>query len=61
MVWEEPPLDVAVFEPAPLWLEAQSDDAAPVSPGTWQQVLLVDFDNRPRSRQIVVQLQGAFA
>ena len=26
--------------------------------GTWQQILLVDFDNRPRDREIVVQLQG---
>jgi len=24
--------------------------------GTWQQVVLVDFDNRPRSRQLVVQI-----
>ena len=26
--------------------------------GTWQQIVLVDFDNRPRSRQIVVQIIG---
>jgi len=26
--------------------------------GTWQQVVVVDFDNRPRSRQIVVQIMG---
>ncbi len=26
--------------------------------GTWQQIVLVDFDNRPRSRQLVVQLMG---
>jgi len=26
--------------------------------GTWQQVVLVDFDNRPRSRQIIVQVMG---
>ncbi len=26
--------------------------------GTWQQVVLVDFDNRPRSRQVVVQIMG---
>jgi secondary thiamine-phosphate synthase enzyme len=26
--------------------------------GTWQQVVVVDFDNRPRSRQIVVQVMG---
>ncbi len=26
--------------------------------GTWQQVILVDFDNRPRSRQVVLQIIG---
>ena len=26
--------------------------------GTWQQVILVDFDNRPRTREIVLQLIG---
>ncbi len=26
--------------------------------GTWQQVVLVDFDNRPRSRQIILQIMG---
>jgi secondary thiamine-phosphate synthase enzyme len=26
--------------------------------GTWQQVILVDFDNRPRARQIVAQFIG---
>ncbi len=26
--------------------------------GTWQQVVLVDFDNRPRSRELVLQLLG---
>ncbi len=26
--------------------------------GTWQQLILVDFDNRPRSRQIVLQIMG---
>ncbi len=26
--------------------------------GTWQQIVLVDFDNRPRSRQVVVQIVG---
>ena len=25
---------------------------------TWQQIVLVDFDNRPRSRQIVLQIMG---
>lgn len=26
--------------------------------GTWQQVIFVDFDNRPRQRRLVVQLIG---
>lgn len=26
--------------------------------GTWQQVVHVDFDNRPREREIVLQLMG---
>ena len=26
--------------------------------GTWQQVILIDFDNRPRTREIIVQLIG---
>ena len=26
--------------------------------GTWQQIVFIDFDNRPRSREIVVQIVG---
>ena len=26
--------------------------------GTWQQVVRIDFDNRPRQRDVVVQLSG---
>jgi len=26
--------------------------------GTWQQIVLVDFDNRARSRRLVVQIMG---
>jgi secondary thiamine-phosphate synthase enzyme len=26
--------------------------------GTWQQIILVDFDNRPRTRTVVVQVMG---
>ena len=26
--------------------------------GTWQQIVLVDFDNRPRKRQVIVQVTG---
>lgn len=27
--------------------------------GTWQQIVLIDFDNRPRHRDIVVQIIGS--
>jgi len=26
--------------------------------GTWQQIVVVDFDNRARSRQVILQLMG---
>jgi secondary thiamine-phosphate synthase enzyme len=26
--------------------------------GTWQQIVFIDFDNRPRSRKIVLQIMG---
>jgi len=26
--------------------------------GTWQQIILVDFDNRPRTREVTVQVMG---
>ena len=26
--------------------------------GTWQQVVLCDFDNRPRTRRVIVQITG---
>ena len=26
--------------------------------GTWQQVVFIDFDNRPRSRKIILQFMG---
>jgi len=26
--------------------------------GTWQQIVLIDFDTRPRQREVVVQLSG---
>jgi secondary thiamine-phosphate synthase enzyme len=28
--------------------------------GTWQQIVLLDFDNRPRQRRILVQMVGDF-
>lgn len=27
--------------------------------GTWQQIVLVDMDNRPRTRELVLQVMGA--
>ncbi|MBN1222104.1 MAG: YjbQ family protein [Candidatus Aminicenantes bacterium] len=29
-----------------------------LSLGTWQQIIFVDFDNRPRSRNIILQFMG---
>ena len=26
--------------------------------GTWQRIIVVDFDNRPRSRQVILQIMG---
>jgi len=26
--------------------------------GTWQQIVFIDFDNRPRSRKLVLQIMG---
>lgn len=26
--------------------------------GTWQQIILVDFDNHPRTRQVIIQITG---
>ena len=26
--------------------------------GTWQQIVLVDFDNRPRRREVILQFMG---
>jgi secondary thiamine-phosphate synthase enzyme len=26
--------------------------------GTWQQIVVVDFDNRPRTRQVILQIMG---
>lgn len=33
------------------------ENGAPIL-GTWQQVILVDFDTRPRTREIVLQIMG---
>lgn len=32
-------------------------DGAPTL-GTWQQIVFIDFDNRPRSRRLILQLVG---
>lgn len=29
-----------------------------LSLGTWQQIVLIDFDNRPRNRQVIIQVWG---
>lgn len=29
-----------------------------VALGTWQQIICIDFDNRPRSRKLIVQVVG---
>jgi thiamine phosphate synthase YjbQ (UPF0047 family) len=26
--------------------------------GTWQQIVVLDFDNRPRKREIQIQISG---
>jgi len=26
--------------------------------GTWQQIVLIDFDNRPRQREVILQMMG---
>jgi len=26
--------------------------------GTWQQIVFIDFDNRPRAREVIVQVMG---
>lgn len=28
--------------------------------GTWQQIIFIDFDNRPRSRELIAQFIGEF-
>lgn len=29
-----------------------------IATGTWQQIILCDFDNRPRKRQVLAQIMG---
>ena len=47
-------LRAALFGPS-IALPVQNDK---VCLGTWQQVILLDFDNRPRTREIILQLIG---
>jgi len=47
-------LRAAVFGPS---LAIPIDKGGPLL-GTWQQIVLLDFDNRPRTREIIVQLIG---
>jgi secondary thiamine-phosphate synthase enzyme len=44
----------ALFKPS---LTIPLENGSPIL-GTWQQVVLADFDNRPRSRSIVIQAMG---
>ena len=47
-------LRASVFGPS---LALPVSDGRPLL-GTWQQVVLLDFDNRPRTREISVQMMG---
>jgi secondary thiamine-phosphate synthase enzyme len=47
-------LRAAVFGPS---LAIPIENGGPLL-GTWQQIVLLDFDNRPRTREIIVQLIG---
>jgi len=47
-------LRAALFGPS---LAIPIENGRPVL-GTWQQIVLLDFDNRPRTREIMVQLMG---
>jgi len=47
-------LRASLFGPS---LAIPIENGAP-SLGNWQQVILLDFDNRPRTREIIVQLIG---
>ena len=44
----------ALFKPS---LSIPMTDGEPIL-GTWQQVILADFDNRPRQRKLVIQVMG---
>ena len=44
----------ALFKPS---LTVPLENGAPIL-GTWQQVVLADFDNRRRSRRIIVHIMG---
>ena len=47
-------LRAALFGPS---LAVPVVDGAPTL-GTWQQIILMDFDNRPRNREVILQLIG---
>ena len=47
-------LRASLFSPS---LAIPIEDGQPLL-GTWQQIILVDFDNRPRRREIVVHIIG---
>lgn len=33
-------------------------DSGRLALGTWQQIVLLDFDNRPRTREVMLQIMG---
>ena len=47
-------LRASLFGPS---LAIPVEDGQPLL-GTWQQIVLLDFDNRPRTREIIVQVIG---
>lgn len=50
-------LRASLFGPVNIWTAIPIENGAP-SLGNWQQIILMDFDNRPRTREIIVQLIG---
>lgn len=34
------------------------EDSGKILLGTWKQIVLIDFDNRPRKREVIVQMVG---
>jgi thiamine phosphate synthase YjbQ (UPF0047 family) len=41
-----------------LWALGDGGDHDRTAAGTWQQIALVEFDTRPRTRRYIVQIVG---